>query len=97
MKVANAIPTLYSWGIFGVVLFFLFLIARFYEKKAGQRSYYQLFFLPLLLVLFSAALYAFFSEDFVGDMLGDSLLFLAGVTQTALGCFLYTLMTGGRR
>ncbi len=97
MKTTSVILTLYSWGLFCIEFFFLFLIARFYEKKAERRSYYQLFFLPILLLSFSAVSYAFFGEDFVGNVVGDSLLFLAGVVQTALGYFLYTLMTGGER
>ena len=97
MKIISAILTFYSWGILGVVLLFLFLVARFYEKKAEQRSYYQLFFLPLLLFSLSAISYGIFGEDFVGNVPGDSLLFLAGAVQTALCFSLYWLMTGGKR
>lgn len=80
-----------------LVFLCLFLIARFYEKKAGQRSYYHIFLLPILLFYLSAARYALSGCNFAGDMVGDGLLFLGGLTLSSLGFFLLNLMTGGKR
>jgi hypothetical protein len=93
----NLILMTYSWVIIAILLFFLFLIARFYERKAHQRSHYQFFLLPLALFLLGTLRYAFlFADNFVGDLLGDTLFFAGGVATTILGYRLLNLMTGGR-
>ena len=93
----NLILMTYSWVIIAILLFFLFLIARFYERKAHQRSYYQLFLFPLALFLLGALRYVFlFASNFVGDLLGDTLFFAGGVATIILGYHLLSLMTGGR-
>jgi len=87
----------YSWVIIAILLFFLFLIARFYERKAHQRSHYQLFLLPLVLFLLATLRYDFvFAGKFVGDQLGDTLFFAGGMATIVLGYRLLNLMTGGR-
>jgi hypothetical protein len=87
----------YSWVIIAIQLFFLFLIARFYERKAHQKSHYQFFFLPLTLFLLGTLRYDFlFAGNFVGNLLGDTLFFAGGVATTILGYYLLNLMTGGR-
>lgn len=87
----------YSWVIIVIHLFFLFLIARFYERKAHQKSRYQLFLLPLILFLLGTFRYDFlFTGNFVGDLLGDTLFFAGGVATIILGYHLLNLMTGGR-
>jgi hypothetical protein len=93
----NLVLMTYSWGIIAILLFFLFLIARFYERKAQQNSHYQLFLLPLVLFLLATLRYDFLSADnFVGDSLGDTLFLAGGVATTILSYHLLNLMTGGR-
>ena len=93
----NLVLMTYSWVIMAILLFFLFLIARFYERKAHQRSHYQLFLLPLILFLLGTLRYDFlFVGNFVGDLLGDTLFFAGGVVAAILGYHLLNLMTGGR-
>ncbi len=87
---------LYSWGGVSVLLFFLFAIARFFERKSSRKSFYPLFLLPVLLFLGSALRY-FFVGDFVGDLWGDLGRVIGGVLVCGLGYFLLTLMTGGGR
>jgi len=97
MKGIHLVLVTYSWVIIAILLFFLFLIARFYERKAHQRSHYQLFLLPLVLFLLGTLRYDSLSaHDFVGDLLGDSLFFAGGVASAILGYYLLDLMTGGR-
>ena len=87
----------YSWVIIVILLFFLFLIARFYERKAYQKSHYQFFLLPLVLFLLGTLRYDFlFTGSFVGDLLGDVFFFGGGVATGILGYRLLNLMTGGR-
>lgn len=51
MSLIGTILTIYIWGIVCGLLYFLFAIARFYQRKSGRRSYYQAF-------LVAAALFA---------------------------------------
>lgn len=86
---------LYAWGGISVLLFFLFAIARFFERKSSRRSYYPLFLVPVLLFLASVIRY-FAIDDFVGDRWGDLGRVIGGVLICTLGYFLLNLMTGGR-
>jgi len=96
MKILNCGLTLYNWGIVAVLLVFQFLIARFYEKKSGQRSYYAFFLVPALFFLAASVWYAFGANDLAGDVWGDSLLFVGGGILAALSTMLFRLMMGGK-
>jgi hypothetical protein len=97
MTGTNLVLMTYSWVIVAILLFFLFLIGRFYERKACQRSHYQLFLFPLILFLLGTLRYDFlFAGNFVGDLFGDTLFFAGGVTAAILGYHLLNLMTGGQ-
>ena len=87
--------TLYIWGGVSVLLFFLFAIARFFERKSSRRSLYPLFLLPILLFMGSAIRYILVG-DFVGDLWGDLGSVLGGMLVCGLGFYLLNLMTGGR-
>ena len=89
------ILTLYSWGGVSVLLFFVFAIAQFFERKSSRNSFYPLFLLPILLFMGSALRY-FLVGDFVGDLWGDLGRILGGVLVCGLGFYLLNLMTGGR-
>jgi hypothetical protein len=87
--------TLYVWGGVSFLLFFLFVIARFFERKASRKSFYPLFLLPILLFAGSAVRY-FSVGDFAGDPIGDLGRVIGGALVCGLGYFLLDLMTGGR-
>jgi hypothetical protein len=89
------ILALYTWGGVSALLFFLFAIARFFERKSLRQSYYPLFLLPILLFLASVLRYVLVG-DFVGDLWGDLSRVLGGLLVCGLGYFLLHLMTGGR-
>jgi len=105
IKVLSSILVLYSSLVASLLLLFLFLIGRFYEVRFGQRSYYQIFIVPLVLYLGAAVWDAFFANDYTGDPLldfvgawGPNLLWLSGGIALGLLCFtLYRTMMGGRR
>ena len=88
---------LLSWVLFCVILLFLALIGRFYERKAYERTLYKLYILPIFLYLSAGVVYAFGGDDFVGDLWGDALLTLAGLITIGLVEYLFTTMMGGRR
>jgi hypothetical protein len=87
--------TLYIGGGIAVLLFFLFAIARFFERKSSRKSFYPLFLLPVVFFVGSALRY-FVVSDFVGDPWGDLGHVIGGALVCGLGYFLLNLMTGGR-
>ncbi len=91
----GSILTLYTWGGISILLFFLFAIARFFERKSSRQSFYQLFLLPAVLFIGGALRYCLVG-DFVGDPLADLGRAIGGALVCALGYFLLKLMTGGR-
>ena len=91
----GSILTLYTWGGISILLFFLFAIARFFDRKSSRQSFYQLFLLPAVLFIGGALRYCLVG-DFVGDPLADLGRAIGGALVCALGYFLLKLMTGGR-
>ena len=87
---ASRLLILYAWGAVAVILFFLFVVARFYEQKArqyeleGQRSLYQLFLVPLGCFILGALRYAWLVPRLGGDLVGDFLFLVGGVLLTWL-------------
>lgn len=105
IETINSLLILYSWIVVAVLILFLFLIGRFYETKILQRSYYQLFVIPLVPFLVAAVWYAFFARDgsgaplhgFVGAFWPDLLYLVGGLVLIVLCYSLYRTMMGGRR
>ena len=83
-----------SWWIFAFILAMVMLIARFYEKKSGQRTLYQLYIIPIILFISAGVAYSLNGSAFVGDKYGDLFLTGAGLLTVALVGLLYTLMMG---
>ena len=96
LKVINTALFVYAWGLVIVTLLLFFLMARFYEKKAGQKSYYGGFLLPMLLFFLATMRYTLFTDDPVGDAIGDLLFFIGGAISILMSSFLFRMMTGGR-
>jgi hypothetical protein len=95
----------YCGIVTAILVFFLFLIGRYYEIRFGQRSYYQLFLLPLSLFVLAAVGYGFLASnytgnpvlDFVGAFWLDLILLVGGLILIALCYSLFKTMMGGRR
>jgi hypothetical protein len=86
---------LFGWFALAALLLFLLLIARFYQKFSGQRTYFQWFAIPI--VTFGAATVRYASIDQVaGDGLGDILTGFGGVVLGVLCVYLYKVMTRNR-
>lgn len=74
----------------------MLLIARFYQNFSGERTFYALYLLPLVLFGVTAVRYA--SIDQVqGDILGDALSAVAGIMLTVLSLYLLRQMMAGRK
>jgi type II secretory pathway component PulF len=86
---------LYTWFVLAAILSFVMLIARFYEKFSGQRTYFRLFLMPIL--LFGAAAVRYASIDQVAhDAFGDLLTASGGALLALLCIHLYRRMLVGR-
>ncbi len=96
MNLVTGVLTVYIWGIACILLYFLFTIARFYEKKSGRRSFYASFLIPIVVFAGAMVRYALLAPLFVGDVLGDMLRFIGAIVLGGFGFFLLRLMMGGR-
>jgi hypothetical protein len=94
MKIFESALSLYIWIGLTVLMVFLYRIARFYQVTSGRRSYYQLFLVPIGLLLAGGLRYATLGI-IVGDALGDAFMILGGLSLMALGAYMLNLMTGG--
>lgn len=89
----------------GIVLLQIIVmsIARFFEHTSGQRTYYQLYLVPISLTSISAMRYLWRVflvadrwPDFVGDPLANSLMFISGLWLIGLSNALHEKMMGGK-
>jgi len=104
MHTLGSFLIVYCWAVAAILIFFLFLIGRFYEYRFGQRSYYELFLLPLVVFVAAAIWDAFAANDYTGDpildfagSLGpDALFLIGGLILTVLSYTLFKTMMGGR-
>ncbi|MFN8528985.1 MAG: hypothetical protein U0670_10265 [Anaerolineae bacterium] len=86
---------LYTWFALAALLFFLALIARFYEKFSGEITRYRWFIVPA--ALFGAATVRYASIDRIaGDWIGNVLMGIGGLFLLVLAAALYRQMTIGR-
>ena len=96
MNLIGSILTIYTWVVVSILLFFLFAIAQFYEKKSGRRSFYPAFIVSMVILAIAAIRYSFLSPVIVGDLWGDTMRFIGSLVLASFGLFLYRLMMGGR-
>ncbi len=97
LNIAQRVLAISAWLIILGLVFFLWRIAYFYEHASGERLYHYLIVIPALLLAAGAAWYIVRACDFVGEPVGDSLLFLGALTLVLFGCHLQELMTGERK
>lgn len=93
-QTGKQILAIYSWLVIGVLFFFLWRIASFYEHASGERVGHHLLLLPGVLMGAGAVLYLQVDADFVGLPTADLLLFAGGILLLIFGSRLQKLMTG---
>lgn len=89
-----ALLTIYNWIAVSLLIFCLLLIARFYQEKSRQKSYYQIYLLPIALFVVTGFYYTWQSPQMAGVQWADILRFLAGITLVTAGNKLLILMIG---
>jgi len=87
----NQFLTLYSWFPLAVLLMFMLLIGRFYEKFSGTRTYFRWFAVPVILFGVGCVRYASVMK-LNGDWLADLMLGGAGIFLLPLSIRLYQVM-----
>lgn len=97
MSLVSRVLMAWAWVAATAILFCLYMIARFFQQKAEQRSYYELFLVPLVLYLLASFQCLLPGSDYATNEVANTLFFLAGSSTLALGSYLLNLMTGGRR
>jgi hypothetical protein len=101
----SSILIIVSWIVAAILIFFLFLIGRFYERRYGQKSGYQLYLIPLVLFIVAAVWDALLANeytghpllDFVGSPGADLLFMIGGLILIGLTYNLSRTMIGGSR
>lgn len=88
----NQLIILYGWFLLVGLILFLMLIARFYQRFAGERTYYQWFLIPMMLFGIQVVRRTNFSHD----PFGNAAAALGGILLLALSLLLYRRMTKGR-
>jgi hypothetical protein len=96
MTILLKLLSIYIWLGIAFLLFLLYQIAHFYQMTTGLRSHYRLFIIPMGLFIAAMARYLTLDRQFSGDILGDLLFFMGGVSLSRMGYFVLKLMTGGR-
>lgn len=82
---------LYTWFPLSALLFFLLLIARFYQRFSGVKTYYWFYVLAIVLFGIMAVRYAG-AGIVLGDLLSDAFAILAGGLLLFLLILLYINM-----
>lgn len=88
----NQLIILYGWFLLVGLIMFLMLIARFYERFAGERTYYQWFLIPMMLF----GIQVVRRTNFSNDPFGNAAAALGGILLLVLSLLLYRRMTKGR-
>jgi len=92
MDSLNQFFTLYMWFPLTVLLGFIYLIARFFERSYNERTYANWFLVPV--VCFGAGMVRYASVDLVaGDAFADLAFGFGGVILLPLSVHLFWLMT----
>jgi hypothetical protein len=97
MEGIQTVLTVYAWAVIGILIVFLGRIAYFYAKTSGQRVGYYFLVFPALLLAAGAIWYLVSDQAFIGQPVGDLLLFAGGLLLCLFGARLQELMTGERQ
>lgn len=93
IDVAQRILGGYAWLLISVLLLFLWQIAGFYGQASGERVGHSFLLLPGVLLAAGALSYLVHDSAFVGEPVGDLLLFAGGLLLFLFANRLEQLMT----
>jgi hypothetical protein len=87
----NQLLVIYTWFPLAILILFMLLIARFYQKFSGKHTYPRTFLFPLICFAIAAVRYASV-DSLIGDPIADILVGIAGFVLAFLCIRLYWLM-----
>ncbi len=96
LEIAKYVLAAYAWIAIGVLLFFLWRIASFYERASKKQVGHRFLLLPTALLFAGVLWYLRTDLNFAGSPVGDLLLFGGGVLLFLFSSRLASLMTGER-
>ncbi len=85
------IITIYSWIIASFIMLFIAAIARFYQKKFGEKTFYYLYFVPIL-VIFTAIVNIYLYDTSTAELVDFIGIFISFIATL----YLYNIMIGVR-
>ncbi|HEY75880.1 MAG TPA: hypothetical protein G4O00_06835 [Thermoflexia bacterium] len=96
MKTVAFVLDVVSWLGVTLLVFFLWRIARFYERSSRETAYSWLFLPPMFLLPAGAAFYWVEDPTFIQSLWGDLLLFAGGGLLLFASILLHQVMMGER-
>jgi len=92
----NQFLVLYTWFILAALLLFVLLIARFYQNFSGERTFFQLYVVPIAFFGMASIRYTSL-ERIARDPVADLMLAVGGIILISLCIRLYWLMIYRKR
>ncbi len=96
MEIVAFVLDVISWLGVALLIFFLWRIARFYERSSREKAHSWLFLPPMFLLPAGAAFYLVEDPAFVQSLWGDVLLFTGGGLLLFASVLLHQVMMGER-
>jgi len=91
----NQALTIYNWFLIAILIVILLMIARFYELRTHERTFYRVFILPLTFFGLASIRIAYL-DQIDTDKLATGLWLIGGIFLIVLCVRLYYLMTNNR-
>lgn len=82
---------LLTWFPLAALIYIMLLIARFYQRFSGRRTYFRAFLIPIVMFGMASVRYAS-SERVTGDWIADLLLIVGGIVLIVLSLWLFWRM-----
>lgn len=80
---------IYAWTVAAIIMIFITVIAKFYQKKFGIKTFYYFYLVPVA-VLFTAAFHLFSYHTY----LSESIELIGSIGSFLATFFIYRLMVG---
>lgn len=83
------IVEIYAWIVASAIMILISAIAKFYQEKFGKKTYYYLYYIPVILIIVAA------NEVFyLNKYLHESIELLGSLISFLLSYYLYRIMVG---
>ncbi len=80
---------IYAWIAASIIMILISAIARFYQEKFGKKTFYYLYYIPIIFIIVAANELFSFNEP-----LHESMELLGSLGSFLLSLYLYRTMVG---